>query len=269
MKVMASSLKKYFRIFFHFQKFNLMKKMAYPVSFLNLLITILLVMFLHVLFIKINFGYITSLAGWTFYQVLVIVGTYMIVEGLMWIFFANLNSLTICIQDGTLDSILLKPVDTQFLVSFWRGDFEDVVRIVTGVSLIFMATRSIAGVGFLQIFLFLLTILNGGIIFYSFNLMLRCIGFWVIEVRSLWLLMDKMFDNSQYPTDIYYQKIVRGFFTFVIPLAFMATVPAKILTNKNIDFQLVGISFLVMIIFFGGSRLFWKFSLRHYSSASS
>ncbi len=269
MKVMASSLKKYFQIFLHLQKFNLMKKMAYPMSFLNLLATVLLVMFLHVLFIKINFNYITSLAGWTFYQVLAIVGTYMIMEGFSWILFANLNSLSLQIKDGSLDGILLKPIDTQFFVSFWRGDLEDIVRIITGVCLLFLVASNIAGITFIQLFLFLLTLLSGIVIMYSVNLIVRCTGFWIIEVTSLWLLMDKLFDNSQYPIDIYSQKLVRAFFTFVIPLAFVATVPAKMLTWKAVDWQFFGLSFLVAAGFFVLARWFWKFSLRHYSSASS
>ncbi len=269
MKVMVSSLKKYFQIFLHLQKFNLMKKMAYPASFLNLLVTIFFVMFLHVLFIKINFGYITSLAGWTFYQVLAIVGTYMVVEGLMWILFANLNSLSLQIKDGSLDGILLKPIDAQFFVSFWRGDFEDVVRIATGACLLFLVARNIPGITLARLFLFLLSLLNGVIILYSFNLILRCIGFWTIEVTSLWLLTDRLFDGSQYPIDIYSQKIVRAVFTFVIPLAFAATVPAKLLTWGKIDWQFFGLSFLMAIFFFLISRWSWKFSLNHYSSASS
>jgi len=266
---MVFNLKKYFQIFLHLQKFNLMKKMAYPLSFLNLLVTILFVMFLHVLFIKISFGYITSLAGWTFYQVLAIVGTYMIIEGLMWILFANLNSFSMQIKDGSLDGILLKPIDAQFFVSFWRGDFEDIVRIVTGVSLLFLVANNIAGIGIKQIVLFLLTLFNGITIMYSFDLALRCLGFWVIEVRSLWLLLDKLFDSSQYPVDIYSQKIVRGIFTFVIPLAFVATVPAKMLTWAVIDWKFLILSFGMALLFFSLARWFWKFSLKHYSSASS
>ena len=269
MKVMASSLKKYFRIFLQLQKFNLMKRMAYPASFLNLLVTILFVMFLYVLFIKISFSYITSLAGWTFYQVLAIVGTYMIMEGLMWILFANLNHFSEYIMGGTLDGLLLKPIDTQFFISFSHGDFSDIVRIVTGISLLFWVAGEIDSVGFLGVSLFLLTLLNGIIILYSFNLILRCIGFWTIGATSLWFLTDKLFDSSQYPVDIYSQKIVRGIFTFVIPLAFVATVPAKMLTWAVIDWKFLILSFGMALLFFSLARWFWKFSLKHYSSASS
>lgn len=269
MKVMASSLKKYFQIILQLQKFNLMKRMAYPASFLNLLATILFVMFLYIFFIKINFSYITSLAGWTFYQVLAIVGTYMIIEGIMWIFFNNLNSFSEYIKDGTLDGLLLKPVDTQFFLSFSHGDFADIVRVVTGSSVLFWVTRNIAGISFMQVFLFLLALLNGIIILYSFNLILRCISFWTIGVTSLWFLTDRLFDSSQYPVDIYSQKIVRGIFTFVIPLAFVATVPAKMLTWAVIDWKFLFLSFVMALLFFSLARWFWKFSLKHYSSASS
>jgi ABC-2 type transport system permease protein len=269
MKAMVSSLRKYFRIFLHLQKINTMNKMAYPLSFLALLGTVLLSMLLSILFIKVNFGYVSSIAGWGFYGVLGVVGSYMIVEGVMWVFFSNLNPFTNHIKEGTLDGLLLKPIDTQFFVSFWKGDFEDGVRIVTGSLLIFLAIKNISVFNFLHLILFLLVLLNGVIILYSFNLFFRCFSFWIIESGGLWLLMERMSSNSQYPVDIYYNKIVRGIFTFVIPLAFVATVPAKILTIERIDNRLLFLSFAMAVVFFLFSRWFWKFSLKHYSSASS
>jgi len=266
---MASSLKKYFQIFLQLQKFNLMKKMAYPWSFLLLLATVGVAIILNVLFIKVNFGYIHSLAGWSFYQVLAVTGTALIIDGVMWIFFANLSAFTEYIKEGTLDGLLLKPIDGQFFLSFSHGDFEDAVRIIIGLILIFLAMKNTIGFDLVHVLLFVLTFFNGVIILYSFNFIVRCFTFWIVDGSSLWFLTEKINTNAQYPTDIYSQKIVRGIFTFVIPLAFVATVPAKMLTWAVVDWQFFGLSFVVAVGFFALARWFWKFSLSHYASASS
>ncbi|MEI7890878.1 MAG: ABC-2 family transporter protein [bacterium] len=269
MKDMVYKFKKYLAIFLQLQKINVMRRTAYPVAFLVGFGTVFLTMFLNILFIKVNFSYITSVAGWSFYQVLAVLGSYMIVEGLMWIFFSQLNPINRHIIEGTLDGILLKPVDNQFLVSFWRGDYEDFARIITGGALLLTAMKNTIGFDLLHFCLFLLLLFFGVLIFYSFNLAIRSISFWITEGSGLWIFMERVVNSSQFPVDIYYSKIVRGIFTFVVPLAFVATVPAKILTNIAIDWKFAVLSFAMTLFFFFGSRWFWKFSLGHYSSASS
>ncbi|HBI34464.1 MAG TPA: hypothetical protein DEA43_01045 [Candidatus Moranbacteria bacterium] len=263
------NFKKYFLIFLHLQKINIMRWVAYPASFFMNFVATLLVMMLSILFIKVNFGYIDSIAGWSYYQVLGVVGSYMIVEGIMWVLFSMLNAINVHIKDGTLDGILLKPINSQFLVSFWKGDPEDSLRIVTGIILIILAMRNTIGFDLGHFILFLMLLINGVIALYSFDIFFRSFSFWIIDGSGLWLLMERITINSQYPVDIYYNKIVRGVFTFIVPLAFVATVPAKILTNIDIDWQFTALSFVVAFVFFFGSRWFWEFSLKHYSSASS
>ncbi|KKQ81217.1 MAG: hypothetical protein UT03_C0008G0013 [Candidatus Moranbacteria bacterium GW2011_GWD2_38_7] len=261
--------KKYLQIFLQLQRINLMKRMSYPVSFIMSCSTVLLTMVLSLLFINVSFSFMDNLAGWTYYQMLAVVGSYMIIECIMWAFFGQLNAINFHIMEGTMDGILLKPIDDQFLASFWRGDPEDFMRLITGSALVVVSIENTIGLDFLNLSLFLFLIFNGTVILYSFNLIVRSVSFWVIDGSGLWLLMERVTSNSQFPVDIYYNKIVRGALTYIIPLAFVATVPAKILTNRDIDFQLVELSFVMAIFFFFVSRYFWKFSLKHYSSASS
>ncbi len=266
---MARKFGKYFGIFWHLQKINVMKRMAYPFSFFGIFFTVLLTMILSVLFVDVNFSYFDSISGWNAYQMYAVLGSYMIAEGVMWAFFGQLNSINMLIRDGGIDGILLKPVDSQFLISISRGDPEDFFRIITGVSLLVFAVKNTIGFDVLHFALFLFLLFNGITMLYCFNLAVRSFSFWIIDGSGLWLFMERVTGNSQFPTDIYYHKFVRGVFTFIIPLAFVSTFPAKILTSIEIDFKLVALSFLMTLVFFVGSRKFWKFSLKRYSSASS
>lgn len=269
MKHMVANIKKYWCLILQLQKLKLMKRMAYKKSFVFSLFAVTLNMVLNYIFINVSFGYFNNLAGWTYYQMLAIIGIYMIIEGMMWVFMGQLNGVSNFISEGTLDGIILKPIDSQFLVSFFNGDIEDFVRIFSGSLLVSLAINNTIGWNISHIFLFVLLLINGFVVLYSINFIVRCFSVWLINGTGLWVLIERITSNSQYPVDIYYHKIVRGLFTFVIPIAFVATVPAKILTNVVIDYKLVLISFLMCALFFTISRLFWKFSLKHYSSASS
>lgn len=267
-----TSIAKYFKIFLHLQKIGLMNRTTYRVNFVILMFAVFLQMFFNLIFVRVIFNFLDNVAGWNYYEALIIVATYMMVDGFLWIFTGNLSALVRHIREGTLDGVLVKPIDGQFLVSFWRGDIEDIVRIMSGVFILFYALFNLnigLGAGLLiNVLLYLVLLFNAIIIGYSLSLSLKLFSFWVIEGRAFFHLTDTLFRMTQYPTDIFYHSAVRVLASTIIPLAFMATVPAKILA-RGFDFWLMLGSFAVAGIFFFGSRKFWLYALKHYSSASS
>ncbi|MFN3690016.1 MAG: ABC-2 family transporter protein, partial [Fimbriimonadales bacterium] len=72
---------------------------------------------------------------------------------------------------------------------------------------------------------------------------------------------------GRFPTDVF-DRVLRRVFTYVLPIAFLATIPTKALLGKASP------GFLVFAVvwalgFFIAGRLFWKYALRSYTSASS
>jgi ABC-2 type transport system permease protein len=249
----------------------MMNRMQSSWNFFISIGAVILQMLLSLMFIKIIFGYVGDISGWSYYQSLVIVGTYMLVEGLMWSNTAYLAGLDMHIRNGTLDGIILKPIDTQFFVSFWRGDLEDISRIISGMGILVYALINLH-LGAVQVFLGMISysilLLCALIIIYSLVVFIKSISFWSIMGHGFFRLVTMLTKISQYPTTIFYHKIVQITFTFVIPLAFVATIPAKGLIGE-LSWWILGEACLIAGIFFWGSRKFFQFALRHYSSASS
>jgi ABC-2 type transport system permease protein len=271
MKAMARKIIKHLDIMWQMQKVDIMSRMEYRINFFIQIFTVGLQMLFSVIFIKTVFGFAGNIAGWNYYEALLIVGTYMIVEGLMWVTCAYLSGLARHVRDGTLDGLLVKPIDTQFLVSIWRGDAEDFTRIVSGVAVIIYALKHLdiaAGNLMINLFLYLILLFNAFIITYSINLFLKSINFWVTNAQALSGFGFNITRMTQYPSDIFYHKIIKIITTFIIPLAFMATIPAKILAH-GFDGKLISLSIIVAAIFFFLSRKFFYFSLSKYESASS
>jgi ABC-2 type transport system permease protein len=65
-----------------------------------------------------------------------------------------------------------------------------------------------------------------------------------------------------------YPVVYRLFFTFVVPVAFLTTVPAQAMLNRSEITWVLGAVLLAGILF-SFSVLFWRFALRFYTSASS
>lgn len=271
MKALAFKIKKYLGILLYMQKIDIMNRMAYRINFLVQVLTVGLQMIFSLVFIGVLFASNKTVAGWNLYEALLVVGTYMIVEGLMWGLCAYLSALSKSIREGTLDGILLRPVDAQFLISVWRGDVEDFTRVASGIGVVFFAIRHLefmAGNLVVNLLLYTGLVFCALVITYSLNVFLRSISFWTIEGDALFSVSMTLTRITQYPSDIFYSKAVRFAATFIVPLAFMATVPAKIMAH-GFDWQLVSISILLAVAFFLASRRFFHFALKHYESGSS
>jgi ABC-2 type transport system permease protein len=86
-------------------------------------------------------------------------------------------------------------------------------------------------------------------------------------VENLWVLSEVFAQIGRFPTDVF-DAVLRRLFTYVLPVAFLATIPAKALLGKASGaFLLFAAAWA--FAFFVLSRLFWRFALRHYTSASS
>ncbi len=219
--------------------------------------------------LKIIFIHIYDIAGWSYADMLVLVGTFMLTHSLAWLTFkGGVGDLDRRIKDGQLDWLIVKPIDTQFLVSMNRIDIEDSGRSVIGIAAIIMGLKgsSIFGV-LINLPLFILTLFLGQVVLYSFMLSTKSISFKSIEGWATNSVAWRFHELARFPTDIY-RGALRIIYTFVFPLTFIATVPAKVLTGKFNFYMLIG-AIIAASLTFTISRIIWKYALSTYSSASS
>ena len=94
--------------------------------------------------------------------------------------------------------------------------------------------------------------------------------FWLVRLDNLFVALDTVFSVARTPTTVFraFGPGAQFFLTFVLPLAFLATVPVQALSGALAPaFLLVGP--LLAGAFFLASVLFWQHATRVYSSASS
>lgn len=267
---MASKLLKNIKIFIAFKKVNALERLAYPFNFFLMVFAVLISMILSIIFIRIVFGWINSIKGWNFYEALVIAGTAMVVDGLIWVSTARIMALQHYIRTGMLDGLILKPIDTQFAISIVRGDLEDFSRIILGVSVIIFGFWNLENLGALFLFRFIEYIIllsSAFVIAYSFCIIVTSICFWTIN-GSGYLVTDNIFHSAQFPSDIFYQKWAKIIFSTIFPVALVATFPARALV-KEFDWLTLACSLIAAVLFFVSSRYIFNKGIAVYSSASS
>jgi len=207
-----------------------------------------------------------SLNGWTADELLALVGVYFLIGGLVkMVVQPSLTRFMNAIRTGSLDFTFIKPVDAQFVVSIWQVEIWNVVDVLIGLGVIGVALTRMGEV--VQFVPFVLTLLAGSAIIYSFWLILAATTFWFINLDNTVIVFESMYEAGRWPVGIY-PAWLRYALTFFVPVAFAVTVPAEALTGRLSPETLVaalGLAAALLVI----SRVFWRYGVRHYSGASA
>lgn len=104
-------------------------------------------------------------------------------------------------------------------------------------------------------------------ILYSLWFVLSATSIWFVKVWNATEVLRSVLAAGRYPMSAY-PPALRLVFTVVVPVAFLTTVPAQAILGLAEPRWLLA-SGLMAVLALGVSRTFWRFALRHYTSASS
>ena len=240
-----SSRLNYFRIFLTFARNSIVRDMTFRANFLiDCLSTITwslmdLGFYILVVFRQTSqIGHDTGWGEWEFYAFL---ATTKLINGIVQAFFMpNCEEVSELIRTGNLDFALLKPIDTQFLISLRKIDWPALSHIGVGgilisISLWHLTQREdpvqltpLTGV------LFAFYVLCGVAILYSLMISLAATSIWLGRNESLYDFWFYITNFSRYPSEIYSGRIgtpLRLLCTYLIPVLVVVNVPARILAQ--------------------------------------
>lgn len=224
----------------------------------------------NIVFFSVIFANISTLAGWSFYQVLFL---YAFSKTFISISYAlnrpGLKDLgEHLIKRGEYDFFLIKPVDTMALVSFSRPrPTKLIAALFYAIMAVYCAIKTGLSFSASNILWFLILTVCGIIIFYCLQVLTVIPAFKLIRVWSLPEIIPKMAEFMRYPAGIFslpFQIILFGIF----PILAASYIPAEVLFYPP---QAIKIIYLIAItiIFFIIVRKLWKYFEASYSSASS
>jgi ABC-2 type transport system permease protein len=117
----------------------------------------------------------------------------------------------------------------------------------------------------------MLAMVGGGLIEGALQLIAASLAFRALNTDALGELIDKFFATfGNYPLKIY-GNVLQAVFTVLLPLAFVAYIPAAVLLNRTGELIVPPIvaylAPLAGLIWFTLAYLFFNHELRHYQSA--
>ena len=210
-----------------------------------------------------------EMGGWAWRDALAVVGAFTFLEGMQATFMApNRTRITEYVREGTLDFVLIKPVDSQFWLSVRSVSLWGAPNIVLGLAiLVYVIVTRETPPTIVGVLLAALTLTLAVLVLYSIGYLLSTISIWYVKLYNITMAMQALVETGRYPIPAY-PTAYQAFFTFVLPVAFMTTVPAQFLTGRGTALWLLG-AVAVCAALLLLSVAFWRYALRYYTSASS
>lgn len=247
----------------------LLNELQYRINFFLQLFQSLLSLFTGLVGLALIFRQTNQLAGWSQNELLVVLGIYTLLGGLMRAsIYPSMMKLLQDIIEGNLDFALTKPVDSQLIVSVRAVEIWQLIDVVLGSGVIIYAMLGLhQSLGVWQVLSFIFALGLGSILLYCFCLCITTIAFWATRADNIIELFQGVYQAGRVPVSIY-PGWLRVLLTFLVPVAFAISVPAEALTNR-LTWQtlLMAIGFSLLMALF--TRWFWRFGIKSYSGASA
>ena len=252
-------------------RFSIQREMAFSVNFYIRVLYSILFLVMGLAGVSILFGQVEDFQGWTYPQALTLLAVYMIFTSLLdlnlWPSLNTMGGMDGEVWRGSFDFTLLKPLNTQFLVSFRAWDMWQLIDLVIALVVLGRGLFLLGGQLTLgNILLFLLMLAVALILGYSILLVLETVVFYYTGVPLTWVFSSIMF-TGRYPISIY-PHWIRLLLTWVVPVGFMVTIPTQALIGTASPGMIVAGVGMAALLFLAASAFFHR-SLRRYASASS
>ncbi len=210
-----------------------------------------------------------TLGGWTWSNALIVLGIHTFLDGItISILQPNLSRIVRHVQLGTLDFVLLKPIDAQLWVSLRMFSPWGIPSMITGFLLIiYSLISSTYALRVSTLIVGILMLTCSFLILYSLWFLIASTSIWFVKVWNATEVLRSLLVAGRYPVSAYSAPL-RTIFTFVLPVAFLTTVPAEAILGTSTGIMILS-SVSISIVFFVISRYFWRYALRFYTSASS
>jgi viologen exporter family transport system permease protein len=278
----------YLGVFLTFARNSLVRNMMFRANFLIESVTSVTWMLMNLGFYLLIFQYTSSLGentGWHKWEFFAFLATTLLVNSLVQTFFMpNCEDISDLIRTGGLDFALLKPIDTQFLISLEKVDWSSLSNFLAGlvllsVSVFHLTTRSENPLHLspLTVALYAFYVLCGVAILYSLMIGLSATSIWLGQNSSLYDFWFYITNFSRYPMEIYSGRFgtpLRMVCTFVIPVLIVVNVPAQIIARpidpqEHTVWPLAAFAIVATAASLAISRWIFTAALRSYRSASS
>lgn len=268
-RAIKNTLKRYIGLLCLFAKYSFMEQLEYRINFVSGIAVECGYMLAKLMYVVLIYQVGAEIHGMKPDHMVMFIGTYIMMTGFYMSVYPNFCAIPQYVREGTMDMLITKPINLQFMVTLKKIDFGmPIPNVLCGIILICYGwNKSGLPVNPVSVFSFVFFVVSGIFLTYFLFLIPKLFSFWIVADQGIHQITEAVWDFNNMPMNIY-GKRVQMFGTFVIPLFLITNYPTLMVMNKLPVYMILwGIA--APILFFMINRFLWKAAMKQYTSASS
>ncbi len=263
------TLSHYARLWWACAKYSITRMLMFRGDFLVWSFVELFWMTVNVLMVSVIYEHTNDVAGWTKYQMMLLVGTSMLIQRfLMGFFWSSIFEMGRNIRSGNFDFFLAQPGNVMFMATTRKLDPDSLANSIVAMGLVaYSAHRLGLHPGVLDLALYAVLVLCGLVIHYSMLVLSISLAFWITSAQGIEGSYFTLSEFSRLPRQAF-RGLANVAFVWALPMVIVSNVPAQtLLTGFNL--KLVTWVVVSAIVWFSVTVVVFHRGLKRYSSASS
>ena len=184
------------------------------------------------------FTQMDNLAGYTIYEIFLMYGFFVLVKGVDHFYNDNIWSFAWNkIKDGRFTEILLRPINPIFYIIMERIEINGLSEIIIGLIIVLYSMYLLKiHLSIINIFLLVIIILCGLVVFFSIKLLFSAPAFWTICCGEFMTAGVEISNSAKNPLTVYKNQIIKSVLLYIFPFPIAAYFPAIFCLNETSDF---------------------------------
>lgn len=268
MKNIKFSIKKFLGLYAAFFKASLVADLEYRLNFVFLVIAEFVWYSTQLILFEVLYRHTKLIGNWDLSQMRVFIFLVLFVDSIYMILWdQNFSAFTDNVRKGSLDLLLMKPINSMFMLSSQRISVSHIPCFFITAGGLVWSLMQIPQFEWFRLFWLLILIPAGLSVIFCGRFALNSTSIIFTRADFLQYIWYSVFRLGLRP-DAIYSGFMRIILIFIIPFAMVASIPARILLEPTAYWMpLWGIA-LPFVLFFLLKK-YWVFCLKRYSSASS
>lgn len=264
-----NTVKKYINIIYSIFKCCFMSALEYRANYILRATIELSNLVVNLCLYKIIYTKVDSIAGWGYNQMILLVLTAALLDsGMTFFFHKSLSEIPSLIQNGNMDLVFLKPINSRVYLSFHKFETSQLINllIMLGAYIYFVLQMGVTYTP-LQIVVSVLLLLNGIFILYNLYFLIMILSFWTVKVDNGASLFYQLYDIGNKPMEVF-PKILRGVFIYIVPMFVAFNFSVKYVCHALSTYYVVA-AFICSAVIFLITQIVFKSALGKYTSAGA
>lgn len=226
-------------------------------------------MTVNILMVSVIYEHTDTVAGWTKYQMMLLVGTSMLIQRfLMGFFWSSIFEMGRNIRSGNFDFFLAQPGNVMFTATTRKLDPDSLVNSLVALSVVAYSAHQLhLTPSLLDLGLYGLLVVCGVVIHYSVLVLCISAAFWITSAQGIEGSYFTLSEFSRLPRQAFH-GLANLVFVWALPMVVVSNVPAHTLLH-GFDLGLTAWVVGMAVAWFSLAVFVFHRGLKRYSSASS